>query len=156
MAVVYLGLGSNLGDREKNCLEALRLLGEHGISVVRKSSLIETEPWGLTDQPRFINMAAEVETGLLPLQFLALLMKIENAMGRNRAEKWGPRIIDLDILLYDDLRIETEGLTVPHPLMHERDFVLRPLAEIAPGKVHPVLKKSIGRLREELAAKKQR
>ena len=150
MSVVYLGLGSNLGEREKNCLEAIKLLKENGIAVVRQSSLIETEPWGMTDQPHFINMAAEVETGLPPHQLLALLMSIENKMGRDRTMKWGPRIIDLDILLYDDLIIDTEELTVPHPFLHERDFVLRPLAEIAPDKVHPLLKKTVRKLLEEL------
>ncbi|MBA4374193.1 MAG: 2-amino-4-hydroxy-6-hydroxymethyldihydropteridine diphosphokinase [Thermodesulfovibrio sp.] len=155
MAVVYIGLGSNLGDREKNCLEALRLLGDGGVAVIRQSSLIETEPWGLADQPRFINMAAEVETGLLPHQLLELLNRIEGTMGRNRTIKWGPRVIDLDILLYNDLILNTEDLTVPHPLLHERDFVLRPLSEIAPDMVHPVLKMSIRRLREDLAVKNQ-
>lgn len=155
MAVAFIGLGSNLGEREKNCLEALRLFRENDLAVVRQSSLIETEPWGLTDQPSFINMAAEVETGLLPHQLLALLMSIENKMGRNRTIKWGPRIIDLDILLYDELIINTEDLIVPHPLMQERDFVLRPLAEIAPDTVHPVMKKSIRSLREDLTAQNQ-
>lgn len=158
MPVAYIGIGSNLGEREKNCREAIRLLnknGENGITVVRQSSLIETEPWGMTDQPHFINMAAEVETELLPQQLLSLLMRIETGMGRNRTVKWGPRIIDLDILMYDDLKIETENLVIPHPLLHERDFVLGPLAEIAPDKIHPVLNKTIRKLSEELAAKKQ-
>jgi len=158
MSVAYIGIGSNLGNREKNCREAIRLLnkdGENGITVVRQSSLIETEPWGMTGQPHFINMAAEVETELLPQQLLSLLMRIETKMGRNRTVKWGPRIIDLDILMYDDLRIETENLVIPHPLLHERDFVLGPLSEIAPDKIHPVLNKTIRKLFEEWAAKNQ-
>lgn len=156
MALVYLGLGSNLGEREKNCLEAIRLLKDNGVAVVRQSSLIETEPWGMTDQPHFINMAVRAETDLSPEPLLALLMKIETDMGRIRKVKWGPRIIDLDILFYDDQVIRNSDLTIPHPLMHEREFVLRPLAEIAPDKVHPLLKKTVRKLLDDLAAINQR
>lgn len=155
MSVVYIALGSNLGNREENCRAALNLLEKKGVRILRRSSLIETEPWGLTDQPYFMNMIAEAETSLPPHELLALLLQTEEEMGRKRTVTWGPRTIDLDILLYDDLRIETNDLIIPHPLMHERDFVLRPLAEIAPEKMHPVLNKTVRKLLEELAAKNQ-
>jgi 2-amino-4-hydroxy-6-hydroxymethyldihydropteridine diphosphokinase len=146
MAIVYVGLGSNLGDRHKNCLRAIELLKQHGLLVTKQSSLYETEPWGLTEQPEFVNMAVEIETELAPEALLALLKNIEKDMGRRNTVRWGPRIMDLDILLYDDIIMNTDALTIPHPLMHEREFVLRPLSEIAEEKVHPVLKKKIGDL----------
>ena len=146
MAIVYIGLGSNLGERHQNCLRAIELLKQNGLSVTRQSSLYETEPWGLTGQPEFVNMAVETETELAPEPLLALLKKIERDMGRRDTVRWGPRIIDLDILLYDDITLKTDALTIPHPLLHEREFVLRPLSEIAEEKVHPVLKKRIGEL----------
>jgi 2-amino-4-hydroxy-6-hydroxymethyldihydropteridine diphosphokinase len=150
MSIVYIGIGSNLGNREGNCLKALELLPA-GIAIVRKrSSLYETEPWGVPDQPAFINMAAEVETALAALELLGSLKSIEQEMGRKESGRWGPRVIDLDILFYDDLVIDSPELTIPHPLMHEREFVLRPLAEIAPDKIHPVLKKTVKELLSEL------
>lgn len=146
MSTVYIGIGSNLGDREGNCLRAVNLLSEDGLIVRKQSSLYETEPWGLKDQPEFINMAIEAETGLEPLKLLELLKNIEKQMGRDESVRWGTRVIDLDILFYNDRVIDTPGFRIPHPLMHERDFVLRPLAEIAPEKEHPVLKKTVREL----------
>lgn len=143
MLTVYIGIGSNLGDREENCLRAVKLLSEDGLIIRKQSSLYETEPWGLKDQPGFINMAIEAETGLEPLKLLELLKNIEKQMGRNESVRWGPRVIDLDILFYNALVMDTPEFRIPHPLMHERDFVLRPLAEIAPEKEHPVLKKTV-------------
>lgn len=110
----------------------------------------ETEPWGVKDQPRFINMAIEVETELDPPKLLEILKTIEGEIGRRESYKWGPRVIDLDILLYNDFVINTPELHIPHPHMHEREFVLRPLAEIAPDKIHPVLKKSVKELLSEI------
>lgn len=151
MAKVYIGIGSNLGEREDNCLRAIGLLGENGINVSKKSSLYETEPWGMKEQPRFINMAVEAETELAAGELQKSLKSIESHMGRDKsAPTWGPRIIDLDILLYDSLVIDGPDLKIPHPLMHEREFVLRPLSEIAPDAVHPVLGKTIKELQKDL------
>ena len=143
MAIVYIGLGSNLGDRRNNCLAAVELLRRNGLLVARQSSLYETKPWGVAEQPDFINMAVEAKTDLDPAGLLELLKKIEEDMGRRRAERWGPRVIDLDILLYDAITLNSESLTIPHALMHEREFVLKPLSEIAGDMVHPVLKRKI-------------
>jgi 2-amino-4-hydroxy-6-hydroxymethyldihydropteridine diphosphokinase len=146
MPVVYLGIGSNLGSRQDNCMKAISMIEDSGLTVTRISSMYETEPWGSADQPMFINMAIAAETSFTPVELLALLKEIETKMGRQPAAKWGPRIIDLDILLYDDIIMNNNRLTIPHPLMHKRDFVLKPLSEIAPEKVHPVLLKKIGDL----------
>lgn len=146
MPTVYIGIGSNLGNRERNCLQAVALLTENNITVTKQSSMRETEPWGVKGQPRFINVAIEAETDLAPFRLLEKLKDIEKEMGRKETHRWGPRIIDLDILLYDDLVINTSELTIPHPLMHEREFVLLPLSEIAPDRVHPVLGKTIKEL----------
>ncbi len=148
MSVAYIGIGSNLGNRQENCLYAIELLQKKGIIVTKRSSLYETEPWGLKDQPRFLNMAIEIETGLEPAALLRILKGVERELGRPKAHeekslKWGPRIIDLDILLFDNIILNEDNLKIPHPLMHERDFVLRPLCEIAPDIKHPLLKVSI-------------
>lgn len=146
MPTVYIGIGSNLGNREQNCLKAIALLTENNITVTKQSSLYETEPWGVKDQPGFINMAAEAEADFTPEHLLEILKDIEKEMGRKETHRWGPRTIDLDILLYNDLVINTPELTIPHNLMHEREFMLRPLSEIAPDAIHPVLGKTIKEL----------
>lgn len=143
MPIAYLGIGSNLGERRNNCLIALRLLAEKGVIIRKASSFYETEPWGIKEQPDFINMAAEVETDLPPDELLKVIKGIEREMGRKETFRWGPRIIDIDILLYNDMIYESADLRIPHPLMHEREFVLEPLSEIAPERVHPLLKKTI-------------
>jgi len=153
MAIVYIGIGSNIGNRQENCREAVRQLGPRGLKVGRQSSMIETEPWGVAEQPRFMNMALEAETDLSPKLLYDVLKDIETAMGRSKAVRWGPRVIDLDILFYDDLILDTERLVIPHPLLHERDFVLIPLAEIAPEKVHPLLNKTIAELNMAVSQK---
>lgn len=150
MAKVYIGIGSNIGDRKANCSKAIEYLKSKGITVTKVSSMFETEPWGVKDQEKFINMAIEAETGLSPEELLSVMKDIEHLMGRVETVRWGPRIIDLDILFYDDMVVNREGLQIPHPLLHKRDFVLGPLSEIAPDKTHPVLMKSVSRLREEL------
>jgi 2-amino-4-hydroxy-6-hydroxymethyldihydropteridine diphosphokinase len=130
--VAYIGLGSNLGDREENLLAALERLSELGL--VRASSFRETDPVGVTDQPRFLNAAAELETDLSPRDLLVKLLGIERELGRDRAAetRWGPRTIDLDLLLYGDEVLDEPGLTVPHPRLAERRFALEPLQELAP------------------------
>jgi 2-amino-4-hydroxy-6-hydroxymethyldihydropteridine diphosphokinase len=129
----YIGIGANLGDREATIRRALELLARH-MSVVAVSTLRETEPWGVADQPPFLNGAAAVETDLRPRALLETLLAIERQLGRTRAgERWGPRTIDLDLLLYGDEEIDEPGLTVPHPRLHEREFALEPLAELDPG-----------------------
>jgi 2-amino-4-hydroxy-6-hydroxymethyldihydropteridine diphosphokinase len=153
MPVVYIGIGSNLGDRKHNCLKAIELLGENGIVVKKRSSMYETKPWGIEDQPRFINMAVETETDIEPQRLLRILKDIEKQLGRTETQRWGPRIIDLDILLYGSLVLKENGLEIPHPLMHERDFVLKPLSEIAPEVRHPVIGKTVKELMESLLRK---
>lgn len=150
MPLVYIGIGSNVGSRKTNCVRAIELLGHSGISVLRQSSFHETEPWGITEQPKFINAAVQAETDRSPADLMKALKDIEKIMGRAPGPRWGPRLIDLDILIYDGLVLRTAGLEIPHPRMHERLFVMKPLAEIAPDLVHPVLGKSIKELLEEL------
>jgi len=148
-AVAAVALGSNLesrfGDRRANLLEAVRRLGELG-EVRSVSSFYETEPVGFVAQPRFLNAALVLETTLEPGALMRGLLGVERAMGRERVVAKGPRVIDLDLLLYDDVVMETGELVLPHPEMQERRFVLEPLAEIAPGMVHPVLGLTVGEL----------
>lgn len=129
----WLVLGANLGDPAAQLAEAIRRIAAHpDISVVSQSSVLATKPWGKTDQPDFANQAVEIETALKPMELLDVLLDTELAMGRIREEVWGPRVIDIDIIAYDRFEIRTARLTLPHPYAHERDFVLIPLAEIAP------------------------
>ncbi|MBI2686076.1 MAG: 2-amino-4-hydroxy-6-hydroxymethyldihydropteridine diphosphokinase [Acidobacteria bacterium] len=132
MTTVYLALGSNLGDREAALNQAIALLNYEHIEVVRCSSVIETEPAYVLDQPKFLNMVLEARTNLFATQLLRTTQRIERAMGRRKIIDKGPRNIDIDILYFGDLILKTPHLTIPHPLIHERPFVLIPLAEIAP------------------------
>ena len=150
MAIAYIALGSNLGDKEKNLRRALLLLTQQGVEVVRVSSFLSTEPYGVTDQPQFLNAVACVRTSLAPLALLDVLLATELAMGRVRLRHWGERNIDLDLLLYEDVVLDMPRLRLPHPDMQNRDFVLLPLAEIAPELKHPTLQKTIYELKENL------
>ena len=132
MTTAYVGLGSNLGDREAMLGRALQLLAE-GLDVRAVSSFRETEPEGVVDQPRFLNAAVRAETDLTARELLETLLAIERELGRERRERWGPRTIDLDLLLYGEESIDEPGLVVPHPRLHERRFVLEPLAELNPA-----------------------
>jgi 2-amino-4-hydroxy-6-hydroxymethyldihydropteridine diphosphokinase len=146
---VYLGLGSNLGDRAANlaaAIEKLRALGE----VTAVSDFYETEPIEVADQPWFLNAALALETELMPRQLMRRILAVEQSMGRKRMQPKGPRLIDIDVLLFGNSIIATPQLTVPHPGMHERRFVLEPLAAIAPDARHPTFKRTIKELRDAL------
>jgi 2-amino-4-hydroxy-6-hydroxymethyldihydropteridine diphosphokinase len=155
---IYLGLGTNIGDRAKNLNDALESLEGHPkISIKRASNFYETPPWGDTNQPSFLNAAVEVKTSLKPHELLAALKGIESELGRGKSRRWGPRIIDIDILLYDDQIIDTPKLTIPHRDLHSRAFALVPLLEIAPELKNPAsgipFKTSLERLPEKKSIK---
>ncbi len=136
--IAYLGLGTNLGDRQANIQAALQKLADlPTIQLMRVSSLYETAPVGVTNQPDFLNLVVAARTSLAPQALLDSLLHIENQMGRTRTQRWGPRVIDLDLLLYGDAQVALPGLTVPHPRLRERAFVVVPLAEIAPNLALP-------------------
>jgi 2-amino-4-hydroxy-6-hydroxymethyldihydropteridine diphosphokinase len=150
----YVSIGSNLGDRAGNLVLAVRGMMEASLCVTRLSSVYQTDPVGEVEQPQFLNMVAEIGNPLpAPEQVLARLLRIEFALGRTREVKDGPRTIDLDLLLYGDIKSDTEFLKLPHPCLHERRFVLVPLVEIAPRLVHPVTKRSAAELLEGLEDK---
>lgn len=133
MKTAFLGLGSNIGDRQEYLLQALRgLAADPAITVVRCSSVYESKPVGVTEQPDFLNMVVEIGTMHPPLPLLAACLALEARLGRERRERWGPRVIDIDVLAYDQLHWNDDRLVLPHPRMHERSFVLTPLMEIAP------------------------
>ena len=147
--LVFLSLGSNVGDREANLRDAQKRLGAVG-RVTAVSSFYETEPVEFTEQPWFLNCAVALETAQTPQQLMTSILNIEEAMGRRRVWKKGPRTIDIDILLFGDAVLDSPEVTIPHPAMHERRFVLEPLAEIAPGVRHRVFDKTILELRDAL------
>lgn len=152
MAIAYISLGSNLGERETQLRSALKLIGERAGAVQKVSSFHDTSPVGPIRQPRFLNAVAEVETQLPPEELMRALLGIELALGRDRKNSVpkGPRTIDLDLLLYDQVILDTPQLALPHPAMYERAFVLAPLVEIAPDAFHPALKMTAAELLEGL------
>jgi len=149
MSTAHLLIGGNLGDRKENLLTAISLINEQCGSLTRSSSVYETEAWGNTDQPSFLNQALEISTSLNARQLMRKILKIEKEMGRVREEKLGPRIIDVDILLFENEIHDLRFLKIPHPELQNRRFVLVPLAEIDPTLQHPVFKKTIAELLEE-------
>ncbi|WP_347321534.1 2-amino-4-hydroxy-6-hydroxymethyldihydropteridine diphosphokinase [Rossellomorea sp. RS05] len=154
MYTAYISLGSNIGDREAYLEKAIQILGSHGkIEVKRLSSIYETEPVGYTDQGEFLNMVIAVQTSLRPETLLHQCLQVEFDLGREREFKWGPRIIDLDVLLYEQETIENADLLIPHPRMQERAFVLIPLLEIAPGLEHPSFGAPLENLLDEIPDK---
>ena len=140
---IYLLLGSNLDDKKNNILRALKLMEDHRITLKRSSRLYKSEAWGITDQPEFYNQVTHVETDLRPHQLLITLKDIEKTMGRKVIKKWGPRLIDIDILFYNNTVIDGADLQIPHPGIPDRRFTLIPLLELCPNEMHPVLNRSI-------------
>lgn len=148
---VYLSLGTNMGDKKKNLLEAIEKIGKlENTKVTSQSTILETEPFGYTEQDMFLNACIEIKTLFTPQELLEKLLGIELEMGRVRTIKWGPRIIDIDILFFDDEIIQDKNLAVPHPWISERMFVLEPLCEIAPNLIHPLERKSVATLKRIL------
>ena len=146
----YIGIGSNLGTPEKNCTKAIeKISNTKDIKIISKSSCYQTEPIGGVQQGWFVNSAIGIETDLSPENLLSVLLNLELAMGRIRKEKWGPRLIDLDLLFYGNLILGKKGLTLPHPEIQKRKFVLVPMSEIAENLIHPILKKTIKILLQE-------
>ena len=145
MIRVFLGIGTNLGDRERNLQAALAVLSQKMV-ILKESSIYQTAPWGYLDQPAFLNQAIEAQTDLSPLNLLGFLKDTEKALGRQANFRYGPRLIDLDILFYGNRIIQTPRLQIPHPRIAQRAFVLVPLAEIAPDFVHPQTKQTIAQL----------
>jgi len=152
MTGIYLGLGTNLGNREENISQCLNLLSTKlEIEIIKQSSIYESDPYGFTDQPKFLNMVVEIETRLTPNKLLRIAQNIEKKSGKTKLFHWGPRIIDIDILSFQDQVIKQNRLLVPHTQLHLRKFVLIPLYEIAPDYIHPESKKTISQLLNECA-----
>lgn len=143
MERIYLLLGTNLGKLKENLMNAIEELSKNGIKILKKSKIYKTKPWGKEDQPDFINMVVEVETGLNPKELLETIKDIERKLKREKTEKWGPRIIDIDILFYGNQIINEPDLTIPHPYFFERPFAIIPMQDIAPDFIPPDYKKSI-------------
>ncbi len=149
--VCYLGLGSNIGNRKENMLKAKSALNSSSqVNVLQSSTIIETDPVGNTNQPKFLNCVLKIETNLKPAELLTKCLEIESKLRRIRIKKWEPRIIDIDILLYGDKIIKEDYLVIPHPELHKREFVLRSLVEICPEFVHPKLNKKILKIYEDI------
>lgn len=150
----FIAYGSNLGNREENINKALYIMNSiEDIKITKKSKLIETKPWGYVEQDDFLNGVCEIKTILTPKELMKFLLEVENQLKRERKIKWGPRTIDLDIIFYNDLITESQDVILPHPRMHEREFVLKPLNEIAMYKIHPLYNKRVFELLREIEKK---
>lgn len=145
---IFLLLGSNVGDRHAHLNAARKLIDQKAGPVLFRSAEYETAPWGKTDQATFLNQALQIETDLSPIDLLQMLKAIEKEVGRRETEKWGPRIIDIDILFYGDQIVDHPDLQVPHPFLPDRRFALRPLAELNPDFIHPILHKTVEEMLE--------
>lgn len=155
--IAYIGIGSNMGDKQKNIDDAIKLMDKHyGIKVTKQSKCYVTKPFGYLDQDDFLNCVVQLETYLNPEKLIEVLLGIENELKRKRVIKWGPRTIDLDILLYDEIVSSKESVIIPHPMMQDRMFVLEPLNEIAPYALHPLLNKRVNELKKELENKESK
>lgn len=148
--LAYIAFGSNIGDRRANILAAMDKMRERGMDFLEISTMYETEAYGVTDQPKFINCVALIRTELSPIILMETLLEVEESLGRVRERKWGPRTVDLDIIFYDHKIVSFANLTIPHPDMQNRTFVLEPLSELAPHYVHPMLHKTVTELLDEL------
>ncbi len=146
---LYLLLGTNLGDRLANIQNATHLVVERVGEVLKSSQLYQTAPWGVIEQPDFLNQVLKIKTALHPIDVLSVILKIEKQLGRERKEVWGARLIDIDILYYADVVVTMSDLVIPHPQLHNRRFTLVPLVEIAPDYIHPKFKKNNQELLEE-------
>ena len=153
MTKAALAFGANVGNRLGNIKKALRILQSNGINIIKKSDVFETQPFGIENQPRFLNACAIIETSLEPLELLELVKKIEMEIGRITRERWGPREIDIDILFMGNIHIQSDKLTIPHKGIQERSFVLEPLCQISPEWIHPVLDQSAESLMQKLDSK---
>ncbi|WP_207496652.1 2-amino-4-hydroxy-6-hydroxymethyldihydropteridine diphosphokinase [Aridibaculum aurantiacum] len=149
MNTAFLLLGGNLGDRKKNLEDALQLINERAGKISAASAFYETAAWGKEDQPNFLNQAVTLETRLSPTDLLRMLLAVEKDLGRERIEKLGPRLIDIDILFYGDMVLHSDQLTIPHPHITKRRFVLEPLHDLAPDLIHPAYNKTIAQLLQE-------
>ncbi len=150
MHKAIIAIGTNLGNKKKNIETAIKKMGQNKIKTVKYAKFYETAPYGYTNQPTFLNTAVEVDTTLAPEKLLEALLKIEEEMGRVRKIHWGPRIIDLDIIFFDNIVIDKENLKIPHPDMQNREFVLKPISDIEPCWVHPLLCETVKTLLEKL------
>ena len=154
MVRVVISIGSNMDERTENCRKAIDAVAAIGdVTLLKESSFYETIPWGKTNQPDFMNCAVLVETEVAPLNLLEKFKEIEFNIGRNHGERWGPRLIDIDLILYGDVVMENEILTLPHRHAHERAFVMIPAAEIAPEMIHPLFQKSVAEIAGSLTGK---
>jgi dihydroneopterin aldolase/2-amino-4-hydroxy-6-hydroxymethyldihydropteridine diphosphokinase len=154
MSIAFVALGSNMGDRKNYIKIAIDALGNKGVTILKESRIYETEPYGYEQQDKFLNGVIKIETQMTPNELLNTLLEIENDIGRIRTIKWGPRVVDLDMIFYENQIVDEVNLRIPHPDMHNREFVLKPICDIEPNFEHPIFKKTMLKLYEELISYK--